>query len=230
MSADTMTATATPAAPLPAPELADTPGARTRREARREERRQIILDAATRSFMDQGYAGTTMTAIATTLGGSKGTLWSHFPSKDVLFAAVVDRATESFRAQLSQALNPEDELNEALRLFCSRFLARLTSPEGLALYRLVIGETGRTPEIGQIFHARGPQIIQRLLANFLAAAMANGQLRTEDSSDAAQLLMQMCLSGSHHHLLMGRTDMVQPGAMDRDIDRALTLFLRAYLP
>jgi hypothetical protein len=51
----------------------------SRREARRLSRREAILEVAERSFLEQGYAATTMSAIAAELGGSKGTLWSYLP-------------------------------------------------------------------------------------------------------------------------------------------------------
>ena len=76
----------------------------SRREARRQSRREAILDVAAQSFLEHGYAGTTMSAIAATLGGSKGTLWSYFASKEVLFAAVIDRRegmAEGARSHLS---------------------------------------------------------------------------------------------------------------------------------
>ena len=60
-----------------------------KREARKEERREAILAIAKRVFLDQGYSGASMSAISAELGGSKGTLWSYFPSKEELFAARV---------------------------------------------------------------------------------------------------------------------------------------------
>ncbi len=51
----------------------------SRREARRHSRRETILDVAAQWFLEHGYDGTTMSAIATALGGSKGTLWNYFP-------------------------------------------------------------------------------------------------------------------------------------------------------
>ena len=210
------------------PTLFTKPCAPGRREARREARRDIILDAATRSFMEHGYAGTTMSAIAATLGGSKGTLWGHFPGKDVLFAAVLDRATASFRTQLQQTLNPADDILVALRRFCTRFLDKLTSPEGLALFRLVVGEAGRFAEVGQMFYVRGPQVTQALLADFLDLAMHQGRLRQANPRDAAQLLIQMCMSGSHYRLLMGLEAAASPLAKAQDVTRALDMFVRAY--
>ena len=205
----------------------------SRREARRLSRCETILDVATCSFMEFGYAGTTMTAIAAKLGGSKGTLWSHYPSKDVLFAAVLDRATKSFRAQLSYILEAGDlladgDMERVLRQFCTSFMERLSSPDGLSLYRLVIGESGRLPEVGQIFNQRAMQVTRKLLAGFLDKAMTTGRLRQSDALPAAQLLMQMCMAGSHQRLLLGLDAEPDPDEMSRDIDRALAVFLRAF--
>src|SRR4026208_346391 len=67
----------------------------SRREARRRDRRGAIIGVARRSFLNNGYAATTMSSIAAELGGSKGTLWSYFPGKEELFAAVLRETTET---------------------------------------------------------------------------------------------------------------------------------------
>ena len=54
------------------------------------QRRKAFIDAAREAFFANGYAGTTMSSIASKVGGSKTTLWSYFPSKEELFEAVVD--------------------------------------------------------------------------------------------------------------------------------------------
>lgn len=202
----------------------------SRREARRTARRDAILDVAAQSFLDHGYAATTMSAIAATLGGSKGTLWSYFASKDVLFAAVIDRVTEAFRAQLSPILHPRDGIERALRRFCEEFLRKVTSPEAIALHRLVIGETKRFPELGRIFYERAPRQIQRLLGDFLEQAMETGELRRDDPLVAARQLTGLCLYGGHQQLLMGVIDEFPPEAVAAEVDRAMNAFLRAYAP
>ena len=47
----------------------------------RDARRQAILDIARESFVTDGFAATSMSAIAVRLGGSKGTLYNYFRSK-----------------------------------------------------------------------------------------------------------------------------------------------------
>ena len=204
------------------------PLAPSRREARRQSRREAILDVAAASFLEHGYAGTTMSAIAATLGGSKGTLWSYFASKEVLFAAVIDRVTQAFRAQLSLILNPRDGVEAALRRFCIEFLRKVTSPEAIALHRLVVGETNRFPEIGHIFYERAPRQTQLLLAEFLAEAMARASLRPADPLIAARQLIALCMAGGHQLLLMGMTDTLAADALEAEVDNAMNTFIRAY--
>jgi AcrR family transcriptional regulator len=202
----------------------------SRREARREARRDAILDVAAPYFLEHGYAGTTMSGIAAALGGSKGTLWSYFPSKEVLFAAVIDRVTTEFRAQLSLILNPRDGVENALRRFCIEFLRKVTSPEAIALHRLVVGEAHRFPEMGEIFYERAPRQTQRLLATFLAEAMAASQLRRDDPLIAARQLIALCMVGCHQQMLMGVIDEVSVAAVEAEVDHAMGTFLRAFAP
>ena len=169
-----------------------------------------------------------MSAIAAKLGGSKGTLWSYFESKEVLFAAVIERVTDAFRARLLVILNTRDAIGPALRRFCAEFLRKITSPEAIALHRLVVGETNRFPEVGRIFYARGPQLTQRLLADFIEAAMARGELRSDDALTAARQLTALCMYGGHQQMLMGLAQALTPEAIQAEVDRATATFLRAY--
>ena len=202
----------------------------TRREARRETRRDTILEVAGRSFLEHGYAGTTMSGIAAKLGGSKGTLWNYYPSKEVLFGAVLDRATAAFREQLTLTLSPDDSIEAALTKFCSKFLGKLTMPESLALHRLVVGEAARFPEMGRIFYERAPWKTQELLACYLEKAAEKGQIRCEDPFAAAQYLTSLCTARAQQQLLTGVIDTIPPDRIREEVASAVAVFLRAFRP
>lgn len=206
----------------------DCPSLPTRREANRLSRREAILDVAQASFLERGYAATTMSAIAGSLGGSKGTLWNYFASKELLFAAVLERATTQFQAQIAQVLNPRDGLGESLLAFARQFLDRITAPDAVALYRLVIGEARRFPETGRIFHERAPGPTRQLLADYLQAAMQRGQLRSADAMAASRQLMSLCMGGCHQQLLFGLIDRAPKRAIAEEAEAAVASFLRAY--
>jgi TetR/AcrR family transcriptional repressor of mexJK operon len=200
----------------------------SRRETQRQTRRDAIVQVAARYFIEHGYAATTMSGIATALGGSKGTLWNHFPSKEELFVAVLDRLTEDFRTQLLLILDPRHDFEKALRRFCREFLNKVTSRDGIALYRLVISETNRFPEIGRIFHERGPQPTQHLLADFLAGAATRGVIDCDHPLDASRQLIGLLVSGARQNMLIGLIDELTPKQIGEEIDRAMSIFMRAY--
>jgi len=201
-----------------------------RREINRQGRRESILEVAGESFLTKGYAGTSMSAIAAALGGSKGTLWSYFPSKEALFEAVLDHATAAFRERLSSLLDPCSDLVSTLERFAQSFIEKVTSPEAIALQRLIQGEAGRSPEVGEIFYQRAPRRTQLLLADFLSGAMDRGALRRDDALQAARVFTALCVSGSHQQMMLGLLTDPTSEQLAEDVARTLDIFLRAYAP
>ncbi|MDE1918752.1 MAG: TetR/AcrR family transcriptional regulator [Sphingomonadales bacterium] len=175
----------------------------SKREERRGERRAAILETASQFFMEQGFAGTTMSAVAAGLGGSKGTLWSYFSSKEDLFAACIEGKIEAFRAELVSVLDPGAPLRPAIEGFCRSFMAKIREPNSIALYRLLVGQSMRAPEAGRIFFERGPGVIEALLTAFLRGQVEAGRLRDEPPLEMAQVLISLCNGISHQRLLLG---------------------------
>ncbi|NML88263.1 MULTISPECIES: TetR/AcrR family transcriptional regulator [unclassified Sphingobium] len=202
----------------------------SRREARRRDRRKAILAVASRSFLENGYAATTMSGIAATLGGSKGTLWSYFPSKEALFAAFLDDATTAYLARLAEILDPGGDLVETLRRLGLNLLTKITSSDSVALYRLVVSESGRFPEMGAIFYEHVPGHTRRLVAEFLERAMDRGLLRRADPELAARTFTMMMLSGCHQLVIWGQIPQATPDQIAADVDHGLDCFMRAYAP
>jgi AcrR family transcriptional regulator len=61
--------------------------------------REAVLSAARRVFIDRGYAGATLEAIAEEAGFSKGVMYSQFESKADLFLTLLERRIEARRKQ-----------------------------------------------------------------------------------------------------------------------------------
>lgn len=202
----------------------------SRREVRRRDRRKTILDVAARSFLENGYAGTSMSGIAAMLGGSKGTLWNYFPSKEELFAAVLEERTTSCRETLTQILDPCGKLESTLHRLGTNLLEKVTAAETVALHRLVVAEAGRFPEMGTIFYEQGPLRTRMLIAEFLKGAMEGGLLRRADPLVAARTFMMLLLSNCHQLLLLGQIKRVSAAQIEADVTMTLDCFLRAYAP
>jgi AcrR family transcriptional regulator len=65
-------------------------------------RREEILDEATQLFAERGYEGTSMADLAEKVGLRKASLFHHFASKEVLYAAVLARLIEDVGAVIAQ--------------------------------------------------------------------------------------------------------------------------------
>ncbi|WP_242129380.1 TetR/AcrR family transcriptional regulator [Sphingobium sp. Sx8-8] len=202
----------------------------TRREARRRDRRRAILEVAGQYFLENGYAATTMSAIAAKMGGSKGTLWSYFPSKEELFSACLDHRTTAYREQLAEMLDSGDDLAATLFRLGMNLLEKVTSPPAIALHRLVVAEAGRFPEMGAIFFEHAPRHTRLMIAAFLEQAMDRGLLRRADPELAARTFMTLMMSGCHQLMLMGQVDRPTPDQIEKDVTFALDCFLHAYAP
>nr|WP_022681918.1 TetR/AcrR family transcriptional regulator [Sphingobium bisphenolivorans] len=202
----------------------------SRREARRRDRREAIVEVAARSFLENGYAATTMSGIAATLGGPKGTLWNYFPSKEELFRAVLEGRTAKYREALAEMLDSGAELETTLCRFGSNFLEKVTTPEAVALHRLVVSEANRFPEMGAIFYELGPLRTRTLVAQFLKGAMDRGQLRPANPTTAARMLMSLLLSNFQQLLVLGQMEHATAELMHSEVAEAIGCFLRAYAP
>lgn len=67
-------------------------------------RREHVLTCATIAFVDVGFEGTSMHAIAEAAGVTKPVIYALFPSKEDLFAAVLDRANDELAHELEGAV------------------------------------------------------------------------------------------------------------------------------
>lgn len=198
-----------------------------KRESRRQARRDAILDLAEASFLELGYSGATMSAIAGMLGGSKATLWRYFPSKELLFTAALDRATGELHTGLEAILEQRNEVFPTLCDFCEEYLLRTTSPRAVALQRVVIGEAGRFPELGRIFYERGPNKTILILTEYLERSMVDGIIRQEDPLEVALMLIGRCIVGVQQPLLMRAINDVNLEVIRFKVQGAVRMLLRS---
>jgi TetR/AcrR family transcriptional repressor of mexJK operon len=198
--------------------------------SRRDERREHILDVARECFLAEGYAATSMSSIAARLGGSKGTLYNYFKSKEDLFAAMMQRQCAGLQEALFDVDLAEGEPEAVLTHVARSFLARLLLPDAMGLHRLVIAESQRLPELGRVFYESGPRVVTDRMAQYLKALMDKGRLRRADPLVAAQQFKDLAISGAYLPRLWGVLGELTPEEADRQVACAVETFLRAYAP
>lgn len=196
----------------------------------RDEKREAFVDAAREAFFDRGYGATSMSAIAAKVGGSKTTLWTHFRSKEELFAAVVDDLVRRYGRALDVRLDPDEDVRDALTRFALALMETIHSEPIMALHRLAIGESGRFPELARMFYERGQARGKALIAAFVAGAMERGKLRAGDPMTAARQLSGMLLNGSPQMHMLNLIAAPAPADMEAEIAAAIDSWMRAWGP
>ncbi|MEG3126110.1 TetR/AcrR family transcriptional regulator [Sphingomonas sp. GB1N7] len=197
-------------------------------DGRREERRQRIVDVARTHFLQHGYAGTSMSGLLKPLGGSKTTIWAYFPTKQELFAAVIEDLTASFKAELEDALSLTGSLELGLAQFCRTMILKLGMSEMVATWRLVVAESGRFPEVGRTFYDRAAKHTHTALANYLRRYVDNGELTANDTSEMANTLISFCASQQNKILWSIEPERTVYSDVEADVGRTVNAFFAMY--
>ena len=179
-------------------------------------------------FREHGYADAAMSEVARRLGSSKETLYRHFSSKRELFASVVEEGAKADAHSIFAELSTTHDLVYDLRRFGRAYLTLITSPEILAMRRIVIAEAGKS-EIGKLYFEWGQKAGWKLVADRLAKAMEQAKLRHADPWTAAMHFQALCESGPYTMRLQGLTK-EDPSSFEITdaVDDAVDAFLRAY--
>ena len=143
------------------------------------QKRTSIIEAATKLFLDSGYDGTSLARIAEAAGVSRATL----------FEAIV---TEYWKVDDGEAPLPEPgNLRAGLEAIGRRYVALLTQPGMAALFRIVIAEVPRFPELGETQFKLGKMPYFETVRRYLAAEDAAGTARLDDAEMAATQFLGM---------------------------------------
>ena len=198
-----------------------------RRADTRNSKARLIVDAAYQLFLEHGFDAVSTDLIAKTAGVSKATLYAHFVSKEALFAEVLTRNCAEFSDRICIPDSYDGDLSAALRRFALDFILLFQDDRGLALYRLVVGETYRFPQVARAFETAGPSEMTSRLIRLMRQIAEHGDLTIADFDVAASQFLAL-IEG---RLLFDRTLGLPPmpqAEVDRHVEAAIWLFLKGY--
>jgi len=206
------------------------PKSRGRPQIRSDEATQTVIhEAARHEFVTNGYAATSMEAVARRAGVSTKTLYRLIPTKESLFEGMVSDRLDLFSSRIGAELIDHPDLAsglEAMLIECGRLVL---DGEIIALQRMVIAESGRFPEIAEALYKRGIQRTTAVLSAWLDLQSKRGCIVVENPKLAAGMLLGMMISEPQRAALLGQRR--SPGA-DEISKRAricAQLFLRGSL-
>jgi AcrR family transcriptional regulator len=113
------------------------------RQSQAGEAERRLLDAALQRFLACGFEGTSCEDITRAAGASKATLYARYANKEALFEAVVRRHVATLQTPAETI--PDLPLRGRLRHVGQGILEHALQPETLAMMRLVIATSNRTP-------------------------------------------------------------------------------------
>lgn len=190
-----------------------------------------ILSAARDLFLSQGYGNTSMDAVAKHAGVSKSTLYAHFENKEQLFGAVVGTVRQRLHDALtSVSTTHERDIRKMLTQIGTQFMRYVTEPTSLTIFRVVIGEIQKFPELGREMYQSGNSVIIRTVADFFRQWADAGLLSIEDTMLAARQFLSLVKGDLQFRCLMDIDQNATETDIKRNVEGAVSMFLDHYGP
>lgn len=126
---------------------------RRRRRLAPAARIELILDAALQQFASRGFEATRMDDIAAGAGLSKGGLYAHFPGKEQIFQALLDRSLPDVVVD-EKALAACTSIRELVETLVDPFYEAMKDPKALVTLRLLVTESARASALVSRWRAR----------------------------------------------------------------------------
>jgi AcrR family transcriptional regulator len=166
-----------------------------------EARREDLMHAAQRLFIENGVAATTIDQIAAGAAIAKGTFYLYFSSKEDVLVALRERFVQDFLAGIKAAIaeRPPDDWPGKLAAWAAAGVDGYIST--VALHDVVFHEPHHKPEQ----HAR-EQVGGHLTVQHLAALLQGGTSAAAwsvDDPDFTALALFHALHGTVHDVLAG---------------------------
>jgi len=191
-------------------------------------KRQAILTAAKELFVRNGYASTSMDAVAAEAGVSKLTVYSHFTDKETLFSAAVVARCEEQMPALFDELNRDLPAQTLLLNVARGFQTLINSPESIELHRLMVTLGTQDPKLSQIFFEAGPQRILNETERLLSRLEKTGQLRFDSPKTAAEHFLSLIKGACNFRLLVGCGELPDDATAEAHVQEVVGLFMRGY--
>ncbi|SEG85064.1 DNA-binding transcriptional regulator, AcrR family [Thermomonospora echinospora] len=202
-------------------------GRPTREEAARLDR--AVRDCALRLFLEHGYEGTSMDAIARAAGTTKATLYKRFTSKEDVFSSVLEWAIMRSDWPRPEPEPPDlDDLEGALTAIAETALRRALDPAMVQLGRIAVTQAARFPEIARRTHAAGFFPRQPLVAELLRRHATTGAIVADDPEILAEHFLGMVAGMPARLASFGIVR--DPDVQERHTRAAVRLFLRSLRP
>ncbi|WP_312669472.1 TetR/AcrR family transcriptional regulator [Stutzerimonas nitrititolerans] len=186
-----------------------------------------VLNAATSVFLTHGFSGASTDMIQREAGVSKATIYACYPSKEDMFAAVIERQCATMAAAIRKIQTSPGDIAGTLADIGRAYLEIVLSDVGVALFRVVAAESPRFPDLGRRFYLAGPKTVASILAGHLSDAAQAGEvdLHPVGVQAAASLFIGMVRAEGQLECLMHPASRPSAEQLERWVWLAVDTFL-----
>jgi TetR/AcrR family transcriptional regulator of autoinduction and epiphytic fitness len=188
-----------------------------------QKKRKSIVQAAAELFLENGYGNVSMDAIAALAKVSKRTVYNHFPSKELLFSEIVKDIWIDFGVPPHEYREGAD-MKRDLSDYSAKCLVMLRSDRFTKLLRLVLGESGRFPELKTVYSENGIRSLLDSVGDYLKASGKP----IDDIPLAAQQYLGMVKEALFWPVMLGILPMPSPERDRYVIDDCTARFMKIY--
>ena len=194
---------------------------------RAELRRAAFLTAARDVFLEHGYEAANMAEIVKRAGGSLSTLYAQFGGKKGLFLAMVDKRVGEMTEQMQVALATHAPLREGLQRIGEHFMLKMVEPDSLDVFRVLVGQAKKFPEMSAEYFKLGPDRIRKALAAYIEDRVAAGEIAIPPgkAETAAAVFMDLIRARIHFRALLDPSFKPTADEVREAVERGVKVFM-----
>ncbi|WP_158792118.1 TetR/AcrR family transcriptional regulator [Granulicella sp. L60] len=193
-----------------------------------DEREKELLDTAAEVFFEYGYSAASVGEMANRAKASKGTYYSRYPSKKLLFAAMIRARTDQVYEPLAELLRTTSTLENALQSFGMHVLEVSLTADSVSLVRILYMEAKNSPEIGRMFKQHGYGRLEAVLVKYLRQKIRDGHLQIEHVTIAAEQLVDALMGEPMRRMVLSLGQLPTKREKEIRVRNAVRMFLAAY--
>ena len=161
-----------------------------------------IIETARTLFAQNGFARTTLDAIAEMSGVTKMTIYSHFKSKEELFGATITNRIKKEFAFDIETLDPRNPSDGLIKI-ASGFILLLRKEEVLGTYRTMFSSALTHPKLCLEFYQKGPLEVHQQVAKYLQQCSKEGSLKITNVDISTSQFLSLFLGLDHIRCMLG---------------------------
>ncbi|MEB6537820.1 TetR/AcrR family transcriptional regulator [Serratia plymuthica] len=200
------------------------PRSRGRPSAPEAELRSAAVEATLALLLTQGYAATTVDAVAKRAGMAKKTLYRFAENRDALVMQAIASWTDAFQPAFEQDAQRAAEVTPLLEQGLHAIAQQVLNVQAVGVFRLLQSEFPGREALLATYQRNGIERGRAIVADWLQRQQRHGWLRELDCAQTSDLLLAMVMAEPLRQMALG---LLPPGS---DIGNRITAALALVLP